>query len=219
MDEDRRIRFLVSPLLFFASLSWGLLRDATRNLGDILPGLGLKLEKLPDLIALIAGGGIAVFTVGYVIGTTTYVLLRLAFIVAARFGYGSGSHEITLSDEVLRLVWGRIGAPGEPDRTKMFFAGSTFDHDVLQEEHKGVHQWIVRRWNAFSVAATSVTGLLLSLLAGIALRVRLTRGWWMPVVVTSIVLGVAAFLARRDTMGMLKFQAARQQRLTGRGDR
>jgi len=215
MDEDRKIRFLVSPLMFFASLSWGLLCDATQNLGNLLPGLGLKLDKLPDLITLLAGGGIAVFTVGYVIGTTTYVLLRLAFIVGARRGYGSGSHEIALSKEAFLLVWDRIGAPGEPDHTRMFFAASTFDHDVLRRQHKGIHQWIARRWNAFSVAATSVTGLLLSLFAGVAFQIELTCRWCLPVVVTSVVLSIAAIVAWRDTMKMLNFQAARHQRTNG----
>jgi len=212
MDEDRKIRFLVSPLLFFASLSWGLLRDGTRTLSDLLPGVGLKLEKLPDLVALLAGGGIAVFTLGYVIGTTTYVILRVAFMIAARFGRGFGSHEIALSDESLGLIWQKVGAPGEPNRSAMFFAGSTFDHDVLRKEHEGVHRWIVRRWNAFSVAATSATALALSLVVGVGLRIRMTCGWWIPVALTCVVLCVAAVIAWRDTMGTLNFQARRQKR-------
>lgn len=215
MDEDRKIRFLVSPLLFFASLSWGLLRDGTQTLSHFWPGVGLDLEKLPDLVALLAGGGIAVFTVGYVIGTTTYVILRVAFIIAALFGLGSGSHEISLSDESLSLIWRKVGVPGEPNRSEMFFAGSTFDHDVLRKEHEGVHRWIMRRWNAFSVAGTSFTALVLSLVVGVGLQIRMTCGWWIPVVITCVILFVAAVIAWRDTMGALNFQARRQKPVNG----
>ncbi|MFI5396385.1 MAG: hypothetical protein ACHQ9S_12710 [Candidatus Binatia bacterium] len=210
MDEDRRIRFLVAPLLFFASLAWGLLRDGTRSLSDVLPSLGLKLDKIPDLVALLTGGGIAVFALGYVIGTSSYVLLRLAFLLKACVCGGSGSHEISLSGEALDEVWKKIGATGTASRAQEFFAGVTFDHDVLRTAHDGVHRWLVRRWNAFSVAVTSVTGLVLSVSIGALMRIKFSVEWWVPVAIVSTVLCVSAILAWRDTMGMLRFQATRR---------
>jgi len=212
MDKDRKIRFLVSPLFFVASLLLGLLLDRTQTLTNFLPCVVLDRSKLPLLVALLAGGGIVVFTLGYVIGTTTYVILRVPFMIAAHFGWGSGSHEIALSDESLGLIWRKVGAPGEPDRSRMFFAGTTFDHDILQKKHKGVHRWIVRRWNAFSIAATSVFALLLSLGVGkYGLRIRMTCGYLILVTITCVVLGFEAYTAWRDTMGMLNFQARRQE--------
>ena len=209
MDEDRKIRFLISPLLFFASISWGLLRDGSLTFGSILPGINFKIGNLPDLLSILLGGSIAVFTVGYIIGTITYVILRLAFIIARRFGRGSGSHEIALSDEAFRHIWQKIGASGEPSRAEMFFAGSSFGHDILRKQHEGIHRWIVRRWNAFSVAATSCTALVLSLIVGANLQIKLTPSWFIPVALTLIVLCLAAIIAWRDTMGTLEFQAMR----------
>jgi hypothetical protein len=211
MDEDRKIRFLISPLLFFASLAWAVLCDGTKSLTDVLYGFGLKPDNLQNLVALLAAGGIAVFAMGYVIGTTSYVLLRLPFIVAFWFGWGYGSHEIRLPATDLALVWARINAPGPPDKNQEFVAGATFDHDVLRRDHEGVHRWLVRRWNAFSVAVTSLTGLLLSLLIVALIQIRYSMKWGIPVTVVSAVLCTSAILAWWDTMRMLRFQAARQQ--------
>ena len=209
MDEDRKIRFLISPLLFIVSLAWAIHCDGTKSLSGVICGFGLKPDNLQNLIALLAAGGIAVFAIGYVIGTTSYVLLRFLFIVASMVGWGSGSHEIFLPAKDLARVWERIDALGLPDKKQEFFAGATFDHDVLWREHAGIHRWLVRRWNAFSVAVTSLTGLLLSLLIGAFIPIRYSAMWWKPVAVVSGVLFVSAILAWVDTMRMLRFQAAR----------
>jgi hypothetical protein len=76
MDEDRRIRFLVAPTLFVASLLWGAWSDHAWR--DFMVAT-LKDHEWPKLIAAIAGGGLLVFVAGYVIGTWTYFVLRLFF--------------------------------------------------------------------------------------------------------------------------------------------
>jgi hypothetical protein len=210
MDEDRRTRFLVAPLLFFTSLAWGLVRDPARSLADVFPGPGPDLTKVSDWIALLAGGGIIVFALGFVIGTSTYVLLRLAFVLKACVWDGSGCHEISLSKETLTQIWPKVRAPDAANRAHEFFAGVTFDQDILRSKHEGVHRWLMRRWNAFSVAVTSVMGLMLSLIIGAIMRIRLSVEWWVPVAIVCAVLCVSATLAWRDTMGMLSFQAARE---------
>ena len=59
MDEERRIRFLVSPALFVASLLIGALSDPTARkfIVDILEASDLS----KSLIELAAGGGVVVF--------------------------------------------------------------------------------------------------------------------------------------------------------------
>ena len=97
MDEDRRTRFLVAPLLFFASLAWGIICDArtweftynsetfviflnyTGRIGRLLGPVTSFSSILAQVVALLAGGAIAVFAVGYVIGTCSYVVLRFFF--------------------------------------------------------------------------------------------------------------------------------------------
>jgi len=199
--DDKRVRFLVSPLLFFASLTWGFKCDHARTIAQILPSL--KIEKLQDYIGILVGGGIAVFTVGFVIGTFTYIVLRLGFKV---FGRSQG-HEIKFSDQVLAKTWKIIGASGEVNRAKELFAGATFDHGYLRCKNEGVQRWVVRRWNAFSVATTSTMGLFLSILIGCFFSLKIPWQWWLPVTAISFVFIVSAIFAWRDTMGMLSFQA------------
>lgn len=137
MDEDRRIRFMVAPLFFLASLGWGIVRDPQIRLGTVLPGVQLDLKDLPGLLAAIAGGGLALFPLGFVIGTTTYVVLRLIFLSSRLVRGGSGCHEICLSQAALEGVWRAIGMPGSSEPQHELFAGVTFDHDVLLKKHKG----------------------------------------------------------------------------------
>jgi hypothetical protein len=230
MDEDRRIRFMIAPLLFLGSLIWGYAGDPSVHLARVL--LGLDLKDASSLIVAVTAGGLAVFVFGFVIGTTTYVVLRLiAFCInrVALLGnkykdhlssgwreifekmhVGSGCHEIVLSSDALARVWKAIKMPGEPIPDQELFAGVTFDHGVLSKDHNGVHRWLVRRWSAFCVAATSVMALLLSLSIGHYVVGIDWRGDWCTVaLVICGFLAVSAFMAWRDTMRMLAFQAKR----------
>jgi len=210
MDEERKIRFLIAPLLFFASLEWGVAWDPARKLSELIPGASLSPDNWSQLIALIAGGGIAVFALGVVIGTATYVFLRILFLLKSWIWGGTSCHEISLPSETLIQMWNQIRAQGDFDRRQELFLGVTFDHDLLRSKHEGVHRWIVRRWNAFSVNATSTIALLLSLWAGCFLNVAVTMRWYGPVAVVSAMFAVSAIFAWRDTMGMLRFQVRRQ---------
>jgi hypothetical protein len=161
MDEERRIRFLVAPILFVASVLWGgawwdhsareFIEHALRDHADH-----------PDwskLIGLIAGGGFAVFVAGYVIGTLTTFFLRTLFQIGHCVGFTKSQfHEVSMSDGALDLVWKRLDAPEKWARSQELFAGAAFDYDVLLKDHAGVHQWMLRRWTAFNIAATSICG-------------------------------------------------------------
>lgn len=207
MDEDRRIRFMVAPLLFLASLAWGFVRDPVVGLNNVLPGIELKLSDISGLIAAIVGGGLALFPLGFAIGTTTYVALRLLSQVSRLRRGGSGCHEIMLPADTVAAIWALIGVPGEPDRRLELFAGVTFDHETLRKGREGVHHWVMRRWNAFSIAVTSVTALLLSLGAGRLLGIPWRTDWHPYVLGLCAIFLVSAFFAWRDTMRMLTFQS------------
>jgi hypothetical protein len=113
MDEDRRIRFLVAPTLFVASLLWGAWSDSVAHEFIVQ---ALKLPDWSKIIGLIAGGGVIVFAAGYVIGTFTYFFLRLLFQLRPRRWGKSRFHEVAFSDESFARAWHRLGAPGSPDR-------------------------------------------------------------------------------------------------------
>lgn len=206
MDEDRRIRFLVAPFIFLASLAWGIVRDPCVNLASLLPGVELKLNDLPGIVAAIAGGGLALFPLGYAIGVISYVGLRLIFGIVYLFGFGSTSHEVCFPEKLLPSLWKVIEMPGKPHRRDVFFAGAEFDYDLLRTKYLGIHNWLFRRWSAFNIAVTSITALLLSLLVGQGLLKIVWHNEWQCAVYTlCIILFVSALFAWKDTMGMLAF--------------
>jgi hypothetical protein len=211
MDEDRRIRFLVAPLLFIASLGWGMWLDPSwRGAIEKFPVPDSAEKGIGQAIAIIAGGGIVVFTMGLVIGTVSYVVLRsVSFMTRRLFSCQDGvnTHELGVSNETLRLIWAKIGAPGEPARSQDFFAAMEFDHGVLKSTNQGVHDWMVRRWNAFSISVTSFTGLVLSWIVLHIAHVCLCKWWIIPAVLMLVLFFFNALFSWRDTMGMLAFQA------------
>jgi hypothetical protein len=99
-------------------------------------------------------------------------------------------------------------APGELRRSQELYAGAAFDFDVLGERHKGVHEWLVRRWNGFNIAANSIWALVLSLPAGPFIGVSPGLTWCLSVLVFGVVLGFVMIWAWRDTMQMLGFMAS-----------
>jgi len=211
MDEDRRIRFLVAPVLFIASLGWGMWLD--RSWRDAIKNL--PVPDSAQAITVIAGGGIVVFAMGLVIGTVSYVVLRsISFMTRRLFSCRDGvnTHEASVSDETLRLVWAKIGAPGGVARSQDFFAAMEFDHGVLKKTNPGIHGWMVRRWNAFSISVTSFTGLALSLIVGHFAHIDLSEWWCIPAALMLVLFFVNAVISWRDTMRMLAFQAALPRR-------
>jgi hypothetical protein len=87
-------------------------------------------------------------------------------------------------------------------------AGVALDHGLLQKNYEGVHLWLVRRWSAVSIGATSTVGLLLSLLLARfnpVMSISLQREWCVPVIVLAVMLATVAIFAWCDTMKMLTF--------------
>ena len=205
MDEDRRIRFLVAPVLFLASIGWGTWLDPYSS-AQVLETLAkLPKEPVTVLVAAFVGGGIMLFASGFVIGTINYALLRGGSVLW-QWSW-SKQHEVAISEEILKMLWSKLNIPGEVTQSDELYIGVTFDHGVLQEKHKGVHQWLVRRWSAVSVNSTSITGLVMSLCIGPLAGIQLSPRWWIPVIVVIIAFLCTGIWAWRDTMGMLTFQA------------
>jgi hypothetical protein len=206
MDEDRKVRFSVAPILFAASLLVGALLDQQER--HVLDQFLNELD-LSKSIGLIAGGGALVFAAGYAIGTCTQFLMRLIFQFRPRSWGKSRFHEVALSDDSFGLIWERIGAPPKPDRSQELFAGAVFDHGVLRKDWEGVHRWLFRRWNGFNTATNSISALILSLLIGwwiIGIPWSLT--WGLSVLISVFILGTVAFWSWHDTMNMVGFMAS-----------
>lgn len=97
---------------------------------------------------------------------------------------------------------------GEPDRWKELVAGAAFDHGILRKTHEGVHLWLIRRWNAFNIAATSLFGLLFSFPVGyFVIRIPVEPIWYVPVGIFSVIFAFMMFWSWHDTMNMANFMA------------
>jgi hypothetical protein len=99
MDEIRRLRFQVAPLLFLASIGWGMWMDPVwrPTIASLFVGNSEHPEKsIGQAITILAGGGIIVVTMGLVIGTFSYVILRGVFCIDGKFRglEGVNTHEV-----------------------------------------------------------------------------------------------------------------------------
>lgn len=204
MDEARTIRFYVAPVLFVMSLIWGAWFDPAKQ-PVILDHL--QVDKLPNLIGLAAGGGFVVFAFGYIIGTLTYAILRLVFWLKAWCWGGSRYHEAGLLSD-LGNIWPRTGHPGPIDPQQELSAVVVFDFGIIRAKYEGVHQWLARRWNAFSIGVTSVVGLLLSFAIGNwVFSISFRWEWWAPVGLLLAVFFYVACCAWWDGCQMGRFMA------------
>jgi hypothetical protein len=205
VDEDRRIRFLVAPTLFVASLLWGAISDQTAR--DLIYQV-LKTLDWSKLIGLLAGGGIVVFAAGYIFGTIGYFFLRLLFRFRPKKWGKSRFHEVAFSEDSFKKVWKRFNPSETPDRQQELSAGVAFDHGLLRGDYEGIHRWLFRRWNAFSIAITSFCALVLSVPFGLTIvNIPFNYTWGIPVAVFASILLVMAYWAWNDTMNMLDFMA------------
>jgi hypothetical protein len=220
MDQDRTIRFHVAPMLFLASLLWGLWADDPSKVVCLFKEIGT--EPLSKLVSIIAAGGLVVFVGGYVIGTITHAMLRFffPFFVVNRWCYSADEtlplfHEAGLHERDFEKVWRRINAFGEARRKDELSAVVAYDFGVLRKNYEGVHQWLVRRWNAFNIATTSFVGLLLSIPIGhCVVKICWTYSWLVPVILFSILLLVVANWAWKDGRDMLGFMARLPERVS-----
>jgi hypothetical protein len=247
MDEERRIRFLVSPALFVASLLIGALSDPTGEGRHFIAGILTDGEWSKSLVGLVAGGGVVVFAGGYVFGTITVFFLRLPFLLFGRGAakpreklgevkqtfpgrlehaaltfldglderMGGRSHEVAFDRVSRPKILERLhvspkdpGDAGDPnDASQDLYVGAAFDFDILLNHHKGVHQWLFRRWNGFNIAANSISALALSLPAGHLIGIPWSLTWYLSVGIFVVFLWFVMFWAWNDTMNMLSFMA------------
>lgn len=162
MDEARTIRFYLPAVLFLLSLIWGAWVNYRIQCQEIIEHL--KVDNLSSLVGLVAGGGFVVFAFGYIIGTLTYAILRAVFFVFRPRGFRY--HEAAFSPEALQGIRLTMRYPDPIQAGQEISAVVVFDHGLIRERHKGVHEWLMRRWSAFAIAVNSVTGLALSLVVG-----------------------------------------------------
>jgi hypothetical protein len=168
----------------------------------------LKVDQLSSLIGLAAGGGFVVFAFGYIIGTFTYAILSVFFYLKALSCGGSQYHEAAFSCSDLKTIWQRTGHLGKVDRKQELSAVAVFDFGRIREKHEGVHQWLMRRYTAFIIGSTSVTGLFFSFVIGNrVLEIPWKPEWYVPVLFLIAACAYVAWCAWKDGRRMGAFLA------------
>jgi hypothetical protein len=211
MDEYRKIRFYVAPLLLITSLLWGALFDSSYQ-PHIVHFLK-HTDNLSKLIGFAAAGSLVVFAFGYLIGTITYFILTVLFRVfnIGCFFFKSRFHEVCLSDNTLAQLWHLLlnDRNATNKRKYEFYATVVFDYGLLANINPELHQWLVRRWSAISMNSSSTVGLILSLILAHlnpVVPIAYELCWYdIPVVILAVMFAVVAFFAWCDTTQMLTF--------------
>ena len=85
---------------------------------------------------------------------------------------------------------------------------ATFDHRFLLEESRGVHEWLLRRWNAFNISLHSVFALILP--PTVAYFLAISSCWvewriWIWSI--ALPLSINAIIAWWQSMKMIDFQS------------
>jgi hypothetical protein len=182
MDKDRQIRFLIPPFFLLAALLWGAylsgqLYPFIHALDQGSEGTALKLG-----LSMLGIVGLTTLPVGYAIGVITILTLR--FLGLCRLSPGlHHSYEMPLSEVAVGKIRLLLGASKIDPKLDLCVCAA-FDHAYV---HSKIHDWQVRRWNAFNIAAQCVTALLLSVPFAHAFHIQvfscLVWRWWVTIAV------------------------------------
>jgi len=197
MDKDRQIRFLYPPLIFLGSIAFGIWLDHSDVIRNLIEKF-LKGDNNTKLTVALLGAGSIVLVTGFLLGTITVLILRVLF-PNNRFSY-----EFKLAEKSYDKI-GKLILKSKDDKIKKedrMYAGVVFDHSYISEN---IHLWIVRRWNAFFIASSSIVGLILSLLVGHLLGVAFTCGWVLTVIGSIILFTIQGWSSWIETMRMIVF--------------
>ena len=220
MDKEREIRLLIPPIFFFASLFLGIVVNPDKSIAEVTHNFFDSANNIwpnndvAGILQVLAGGGLLLFTAGYSIGGITILLLRFLFWAYNSFisnGKYKGTYEAAMpKDDVQSLMKLVSAEKGNNDFTdnEVFFAGVTFDHEITPKRSKPLHKWMVRRWTAFNISSSSSVALILSLIFGWWYNL-FTCGWYIWMLMLSVMFCLSAIHAWHGCMGMLKFQAER----------
>jgi hypothetical protein len=201
VDQDRQIRFLIPPFFLYASLLWGAALDPSICLAAYL-----RQGSPKDLIGIVTAAGVATIPLGFFLGAVTVIALRILFLFVSRAQGRRQVYEAYFSNASFKRIWQPLVVNRSRDRKLLLYAAVTFDHELLE---KGVHEWLMRRWNAFNVAASSCIALILAHLFGYMLRIRPSCKWYASTAVVLLFLFVTAVTSWSETMGMVDFQSFR----------
>ncbi len=207
MEHDRRLRFLIPPFVFFASLLWGSMLDPHSHLLQRLVAPSLGQRDLFQLIPLVLAGGVAVVAMGFLISAIAIAGLRLIFIGGCLTGWTPGGYEANVPKSTFPALWKSVTESDTPVERDMLYAVGAYDHWRLPRE---LHEWRGRRWNTFMVSVNCCVAIGLAhfvVSRSPRLGVGFTETWCLTDAAMMVALLVNGLIARRQTLRMLGFAA------------
>lgn len=206
MDKEREIRFLYPPSIVAAFEIWGWLGDPQgwTSLEHIL----LWFQRFGgEMVGIILGlfiGGSSILILGFILGTISYASLRILFLVNDH-----GTHEMPVDKAARAEIWKATGLNRDASEWRDYLMATAWLD--FSKNSEGVHEWSVRRWNAFNVSLNIAFGLALTLLLFLLIGCgRETSPYWCPIGLAGILIfGFNAHMAWHDCMHMFRFSAAK----------
>jgi len=182
MDKNRQIRFLIPPFFLLAALLWGAylsgqLYPFIHALDQGNEGTALKLG-----LSILGVVGLTTIPVGYAIGVITIMALRFLGLIGLSPGLHH-SYEMPLTkDDIGRIRRLLRASESDVDEKLDLCVCAAFDHAYVNPK---IHDWQLRRWNAFNISAQCVTALLLSVPFAHAFHVQVFScsvwKWWFTI--------------------------------------
>ncbi len=199
MDAERQIRWLIAPFFFYCNLILGAWLSDCCFVQRILC---MEAETTTAVIAL----GIAMtLPLGYFLGSVSIVILKGLFWLCNLGKNNPNRYDACFEMETWTKIEEKLHITNSSVTKKnSLFAAASFDHGTIVE---GVHKWIARRWNAFNTAMNCAVAIIASFIS-IPLfdSICFSWSWLITCILTLWVLGCLAFVAWKETMGMIEFQ-------------
>ena len=197
MDKDRQIRFLYPPLVLLSSIALGSYFDTSIELHKVITHF-FEVDSNTKIVIALLGGSSLILVLGFLLSTITIFFLRF-FFIKNDFNY-----EIKLSEKAYQDIGKLILKKGKKLVTTKdkHYAGIVFDHGFIS---KNIHQWMVRRWNAFIISSSSTLALISSLIIGHWLNIYISCYWLLVVIPLTLIFITNACYSWKDSMDMVEF--------------
>lgn len=213
METNREIRFLVPPVVAFASVFWSVVIDPAFNIAGYLGVVRSQVGGDPGW-SLLLGGGAAVIAAGYLISALpVFVLSQIDWL-------RSRPHEADLSERALDHLAAQYPVDAPQTKEQRVYLVNYYVHGVLSKDFPSLFDWCLRRWNHFMVSVHVICALTLSLFGGLLLQYllhhrflswRLFVWWVLPSIVLMVILGFNARRAFKQNWGMVEFIAGQNR--------
>jgi hypothetical protein len=212
VETDRKMSFLLPPLVFFTFFLLGVLfgnhdlkfRDVVYDLLFICHSNGI-LKLLSIAIPVLAAGGVSFLALGLLISS---IPIALCSFCCPHYEGKIGQSRIDFLMRTLKCDTGNIDKNAFVNEYMSYIVDS-FDHDIISTQSPKMHEWLQRRWQIFRLSANSATAILMSLVFLLMFQIHFNIFFLVVSMILVACLLWNSRVAWRQTMKMIEFQSFR----------